>query len=233
MRTNVTTSTSPTAGGLHAWLLAGQDAAPGLAHGRGLAFATLACWLIAEGLGAYMLGRWVAGGGPRQQRGQPDRVSVPVVFGHAGLAFTGFTCWVSFLVTGAAALAWVAIGFVALAIGLGISTVTVWTPYPARRAGAGDDPGGHGSGPPAVGPGHGPGDAMLAGALTSERLALVLSDEALTSGLVDDLLARMLAEPQPQPHRPNWNLAPLIPAVHGVFAIATFLLATLAAIAAR
>ena len=61
----------------------------------------------------------------------------------------------------------------------------------------------------------------------------MLADEALTSRLVDDLLARMLAEPSPAPHRPRWNLAPLIPAAHGVFAIATFLLATLAAIAAR
>jgi hypothetical protein len=233
MRSYLTAGADPTAGGLHAWLLAGKGAAPGLAHGRGLAFATLACWLIAEGLGAYMLGRWVAGGGPRQQRGQPDRVSLPVVLGHAGLAFTGFACWVSFLVTGSPVLAWVAIGFLALAIGLGISTVTVWTPYPARRAGAEDDPGGHGRGAPAVSSAQAHGDGMLTGRFTDERLALVLSDDVLTSRLVDDLLARMLAEPAPVRRRPAWNLAPLIPVAHGVAAIATFLLATLAAIAAR
>ncbi len=235
MYINVTTRVGPTAGGLHAWLVAGRGAAPGLAHGRGLAFATLACWLIAESLGAYMLGRWVASGGPRQPRGRPGRVSLPVVFGHAGLAFTGFAGWVSFLVTGTAAVAWVAIGFLALAIGLGISTVTVWTPYPARRAGAEDDSFGHGSGSgaPAAPPGPAHSDGMLAGSFTDERLALVLSDEALTSRLVDDLLARMLAEPPPVRRRSTWNLAPLVPAVHGVFAIATFLLATLAAIVAR
>ena len=197
MCSNVTVWADATAGGLHAWLLAGKGVAPGLAHGRGLAFVTLACWLIAEGLGAYMLGRWVVGGGPRQQRGQPGRVSLPVVLGHAGLAFTGFACWVSFLMTGSPALAWVAIGFLALAIGLGISTVTVWTPYPARRDGVGDGQADHGSGSgaPAVSPGHARSDGMLAGTFTNERLALVLSDEALTSRLVDDLLARMLAVP--------------------------------------
>jgi hypothetical protein len=232
MRSNVTTKADPTAGGLHAWLAAGKSVAPGLAHGRGLAFATVACWLIAEGLGAYMLGRWVASNGPRRERGRPDRVSLPVVFGHAGLAFTGFACWVSFLVTGSAALGWVAIGFLAPAIGLGISTVTVWTPYPAHPARADDGPGSHGSAP-AVPPGHAHSDSMLAGTFTNERLARVLSDEVLTSRLVDDLLARMLAEPPSVRRRPKWNLAPLIPAVHGLFAIATFLLATLAAIAAR
>ena len=236
MRSNVTAKADPTPAGLHAWVLAGKGVAPGVAHGRGLGFATLACWLAAEGLGAYMLGRWVASGGPRLQRGRPDRVSPAVIFGHAGLAFTGFVGWVSFLVTGSAALAWLAIGFLAPAIGLGISTVTVWTPYPAHRAGAGaDDPSRRDKGGdvPSVPPGQARAADMLAGAFTNERLARVLADEALTSRLVDDLLARMLAEPSPAPHRPRWNLAPLIPAAHGVFAIATFLLATLAAIAAR
>jgi hypothetical protein len=232
MRSNVTVRTGPVAGGLHGWLHAGKDVAPALAHGRSLGFAALACWLVAEGLGAYMLGRLAASGGPRR-RGRPRRVSPPLIFGHAGLAFTGFICWVSFLVTGLAALAWVGIGFLALAIGLGVSTVTVWTPYPARRAEASGVPDGHGGGrAPVVPPGHAHGDGMLAGAFTNERLARVLADEVLTSKLVDDLLARMLAPPPPARHRPEWNLAPLIPAVHGVFAIATFLFATLAAIAA-
>jgi hypothetical protein len=60
-----------------------------------------------------------------------------VIFGHAGLAFAGFAGWVSYLVTGSPALAWLAVGFLAPAVGLGIFTVTVWTPYPARRGAAG------------------------------------------------------------------------------------------------
>ena len=111
----------------------------------------------------------------------------------------------------------------------------MWTPYPARRAAAEADSGGHGSGggAPAAPSAHAPSDGMLTGTFTSERLALILSDEVLTSRLLDDLLARMLAEPAPVRRRPAWNLVPLVPVAHGVFAIATFLLATLAAIAAR
>src|SRR6266700_348747 len=126
-RSNVTYTGGPAACGLHAWLHAGGGAAPGLADGRVLALVTLAGWLIAEGLGAYMLSRWISRGGLRKRRGGPDGVPVPVVFGHAGLAVTGLAGWASFLVTGSAALAWVAIGFLAAAIVLGISTVTVWT----------------------------------------------------------------------------------------------------------
>jgi hypothetical protein len=55
----------------------------------------------------------------------------------------------------------------------------------------------------------------------------------LTSELVDDLVERMLAEPPPaKPASRGWRLAPVIPVLHGVLALATFLIAVLAAIAA-
>jgi hypothetical protein len=61
----------------------------------------------------------------------------------------------------------------------------------------------------------------------------VLANEALTSELVDDLVERMLAEPPPaKPASRGWRLAPVIPVLHGVLALATFLIAVLAAIAA-
>jgi hypothetical protein len=188
-------------------------AAPGRAHGRGLAFAALICWLAAESLGAWMLGRWIAGGGQRRGDARPGDVPRPVIFGHAGLAFTGLACWVGFTVTGSVVLAWLAVGVLAPAIGLGISTVTVWTPYPGLPADA-------------------PGRSVPGGTVTGEALARALADEALTSSLVDDLLARMLARPPPAARRPRPDLAPLIPAAHGVLAIATFLLAMLGAAAA-
>jgi hypothetical protein len=224
-------------------LHAGWGAAPGSGDGRALAFATLASWLLAEGLGAYMLSRWIAAGGTRQNRAKPDGVPLPVVFGHAGLAFTGLAAWASFLVTAVTALAWLAIGFLGLAIGLGISTVTLWAPYPARSAGAepgekpiSGGPGGHTAGreAPIVPQGHAPGDDAPGGIATDEMLARALSDEALTDRLIDDVLVKMFAAPRTPwvAPRPSWDLAPLVPAAHGVFAIATFLLATLAAVAA-
>jgi hypothetical protein len=262
MRINVAIKADPTGGSLHGCLLVAVGAAPGLADSRALGIATLVSWLITEGLGAYMLGTWIASGGPRQQRARPDGLPPLVIFGHAGLALTGFALWVSYLLTGWPALAWLAVGFLAPAVGLGISTVTLWTPYPARRGGAGASAlaGPRGEGPGGEGPGkEGPGkeganggpsdrdagrgaaasptahahrDDVPAGMLTDEMLARALGDEALTSRLVDDLLASMLAAGPPAASRPRWRLAPLIPAAHGLTAMATILLAVLAAIAA-
>jgi len=218
----------PTADSLHGCLHGcpwGMSAAASAPAGHSLGIATLISWLLAEILGAYMLRSWFASGGAGERRSRLDTarsrtdtsrldtISMPLVLGHAGLAFAGFTCWVSFLISAADPLAWLSVGFLAPAIGLGISTVTVWTPYPARR--------------PERLPSPGAGQS----ASTGETLDETLADEALTTKLVEDLLARMLAEPTPS-RRPRWQLAPLVPILHGVLAIATFLLATLAAIAA-
>src|SRR5579875_2145129 len=111
----------------------GTGAASGPPGAHGLALAALASWLITEGLGAYMLATWIASGGPGRHRARhPGEVPTPVIIGHAGLAFTGFGVWLGFAATGARPLPWLALAFLTPAIGLGISTVTVWTPYPAR-----------------------------------------------------------------------------------------------------
>jgi len=181
-----------------------------------LAVAALISWLLTEGLGAGMFRSWLASGarehgGPARQGGLPPAV----IFGHAGLALCGFVSWVSFLVTGSPVLAWLALGLLAPAIGLGISTVTVWTPFPARQ------PDVQRRSPPAV-------------LVTKEMLDQVLANEALTGKLVDDLLEQMLSGPAPaRPVSRRWQLAPVIPILHGVLAIATFLLVTLAAIAGQ
>jgi len=194
--------------------------------GRGLAVAALISWLAAEGLGASMFRSWLAGGG-RERRGQARQDSVPpaLIVGHAGLAFAGFVSWVSFLVTWTPALAWLAIGFLAPAIGLGISTVTVWTPFPARPSS-----GRQSSAPLRRDRERGSTPAIL---VTNDMLDQVLANEALTGELVDDLVDRMLSRPAPPPPvSRSWQLAPVIPILHGILAIATFLLAMLAAIAA-
>src|SRR5260221_13626792 len=61
----------------------------------------------------------------------------------------------------------------------------------------------------------------------------VLENEAMTGKLVDDLVERMLTgTASPPPVSRSWQLAPVIPILHGILAIATFLLIMLAAIAA-
>ena len=212
------------------------------AGSRGLGTAALISWLLAESLGAYMLRSWLradaarpraAGAGEAGEAGAADAVprqqtaSLALILGHAGLALGGLVSWVSFVLSGLPVLAWLAVGLLAPAIGLGISTVTIWTPYPARPPESGQHPR-HGdrsalAGPPAI-------------LVTNEMLDWVLANEALTSELVDDLVERMLAEP-PSASRASragrgWGLASVIPVLHGGLALTTFLLAVLAAIAA-
>src|SRR5216683_1270046 len=217
-----------TGGCLHSCLVAAGDHASGRLAGRGLAVAALISWLLAEGLGAGMFRSWLASGGVPERREQARQGGVPpaLIIGHAGLALAGFVSWVAFLVTGTAVLAWLAIGFLAPAIGLGISTVTVWTPFPARQPSSGQQS----PALPRLDGGRGNTPAIL---VTNEMLDQVLANDALTDKLVDDLVERMLTGPAPQPPvSRRWQLAPVIPILHGILAIATFLLATLAAIAA-
>jgi len=179
---------------------------------RALGFAALVTWLLDAGSGAYMLGTWIARGGLRRQRATGDGLAPAVVFGHFGLASTGLLVWISYLATRLTFLAWLAVGVLMLVIGLGVSTVTLWTPFPARRA---DDP-------------DAPADPR-AGALTDDMLARALTDEVLLRQLVEDVVARVPADPsQPEP-KPRRLVTTLIPAGHGIAAIATMLLAVLTA----
>jgi hypothetical protein len=183
---------------------------------RTLALAALITWLLAESLGLVMLRTWFASGAAGRRKATPDGMSMPVLLSHAGLAFTGFVCWIAFLLSASAIPAFLAICFLAPAIGLGISTVSVWTPYPVRRPGP--------PGPPE------PDDDRMTGVIPDRTLARSLDDEALARQVVDELLAYNLEHGG----RPGITLNPrtLIPLIHGVLAIFTFFLAMLAAIAA-
>ena len=188
---------------------------PGVPQGHSFAVAALVSWLATEAFGGYMLSSWIGSGGNRVARDEPGTVPRSVIFGHAGLAFTGLVWWISFVLTGDAPLAWLSIGFLAPAIGLGISTLTLWTPYPARR--------------PEAEPAQQQYDGML-GITSDELLVAALEDDALTTKLVDDLVASVLDRPDPTPRGPKWQLSPLIPVAHGVLAMSTVLLAVLAAV---
>lgn len=200
--------TSVLAGGLPA----------GPPQGHSFAVAALVAWLATEVFGGYMLSSWIGSGGNRAGRDAPATVPRSVIFGHAGLAFTGLVLWISFVMTGDVALAWLSIGFLAPAIGLGISTLTLWTPYPARR--------------PEAEPAWPQYDGML-GITSNELLVAALKDDTLTTKLVDELVASVLDQPEPAPRRSKWQLSPLVPAAHGVLAISTVLLTVLAAVSTR
>jgi hypothetical protein len=198
-----------------------------------LAAGALVCWLLAESLGALMLTRWVSSGAARLRKTRPDGMSLPVLASHAGLNLTGMLCWVAFLLSKAPIAAWLALAFMIPAIGLGISTVSIWTPYPVRRAQL-EAPPSPGAGPERPAP-MGPGGQVdwRHAAIPDEVLARAMEDEAFASKLAEDLLIRNLAyEARTTERTVRLDVRAAIPLAHGVLAIATFLLATLAAISA-
>ena len=207
----------------------GAAAAPG----RTLAFVTLVTWVFDAVSGGYMLRTWIARGGLRRQRAS-DRLAPRVVFAHFGMASTGLLVWIGYLATRWIVLAWLAVGLLTLVIGLGISTVTVWTPFPAHRA---DTEGAAGSGPdagdPDAGAPGGPAADTLTGAVTDEMLNRALTDDVLLSRLVEDVVAGVRAEPSWPRRKQRAHLATLIPASHGLAALTTMILAVLTAAGSR
>jgi hypothetical protein len=167
--------------------------------------ATLIGWLVTASLGAFMLRTWLARGGLRRERAKAGGLPPQLVFGHATAALTGLLVWAAFLASGARPLAWAAVGLLMVAVGLGLCTVTLWTPYPARKPGERRQP--------------------------AERDAPAPADHPEFE-VTDEMIARFLADPVPPPrYRPiRPDPAVLVPIAHGFAAIATFTLAVMSAI---
>ena len=181
-----------------------------------MGLAALIAWLLTASIGGYMLRTWVARGGLRRQRATGVGVPPGVVFGHASAALTGLTVWISYLVTGWRPLAWLGVTLVCTAICLGICTVTLWTPYPVRP-----DPG-------VVPEDEAAQEAEVRAARAREAsLAAAGPQDAFT--VTDEMIADLLAGPPPPLPRRR-HLLPLIPLVHGLGALTTFLLTVTAAL---
>jgi hypothetical protein len=185
------------------WPAAGPSAQ---AHSRALSIATLIAWIFTVSLGAYMARAWIGGGGLRRRRAGADDLPPAVLVGHASLAVTGLLLWAGYLASGLAALAWAATGVMAAAIGLGVSTVTLWTPYPVRHP-AGRD-----------------GLDQRAG-----RDGLDDPDGPAFE-ITDEMLNALMTSSGPGARRPRRRPQALIPLFHGIGAITTFLLAVLTAV---
>src|SRR5579863_5351758 len=193
--------------------------------------ATLVSWLITASLGAFMLRTWLSRGGLRRERAKQGGLPPQLIFGHATAAVGGLLIWAAFLASGTRPLAWAAVGLLMAAIGLGLCTVTLWTPYPARKPGQPRSPR--------------PGDphARLDQAADQEEgitgqwrpaVAGVARepDDLVAVEVTDEMIARLLAEParatRPRPVR--LDPAVLVPVAHGFLAIGTFILAVTSAI---
>jgi hypothetical protein len=182
--------------------------------------ATLISWLVTASLGAFMLRTWLARGGLRTERAKAGGLPPPLIFGHAAAALTGLVVWAAFVASDARPLAWAAVVLLMVAVGLGLCTVTLWTPYPARKPGEEREP--------AMGDAPIPADGREAGDQEADREEPGRPEFEVT----DAMIARLLADPAPiSTHRPiRPNPAVLVPVAHGFAAIATFTLAVMSAI---
>ena len=193
--------------------------------------ATLVSWLITASLGAFMLHTWLARGGLRRESAKPGGLPPQLIFGHATAAVGGLLIWAAFLVSGVRPLAWAAVGLLMVAIGLGLCTVTLWTPYPARKPGRPTSlhPGGPDLSPDQAAEQRegipGQGRPAMAGAAHEP-------DDLLAVEVTDEMIARLLAEPAtaPRPRPIPLDAAVLVPVAHGFAAIGTFVLAVMSAI---
>jgi manganese efflux pump family protein len=185
-----------------------------------MSLAALIAWLVAAGSGAYVLGSWIARGGTLQRRARGTGTGSPpaLLFGHFGLALSGLVIWVAYLVTGWAALAWVAVAVLLPVAGLGMATLTVG--LPARRA---TTPQGHagdvgfGGGDTATGDAAASGNHLAdVGTSGSTRTATIGAGSTATGGTgVVSVQVR---------------LSPLVVAAHGALAVTTMILVLLAAL---
>ena len=205
------------------------------AHSGALGLATLLTWIFTASIGAYMLRSLARHGALRRQRSVRDGLSPRVLYGHFSLALSGLVVWAAFLATGWGPLTWVAVALLTPAIGLGICTVTLWTPYPrppgesAQAAGTGQAPDGSHAGACSRRPPTTP----CAGRLTDATLARALTDEALAARLIDEVIASLPEGTPRRPRKPRVYPAAVIPFGHGLAALATFTLAVVTAVGTR
>jgi manganese efflux pump family protein len=185
-------------------------------------YATLISWLVTASLGAFMLRTWLARGGPRRERARAGGLPPQLIFGHGGLALTGLLVWSAFVATGAKAVAWTAVGLLMVVVGLGLSMVTIWTPYPGRKPGERRAPSPWGE-PAVVVP-----DTPAAAADPPDPVS---TPDPLDSVITDEMIAQLLEDRyHAGGHRPiRPNLEVLIPIAHGFAAIGTFVLAVMTA----
>ena len=170
--------------------------------GTPLRLAALAAWVATMLAGSWLLAGWLVHGGLRRRE---SRGGVPraVIVGHFTLALAGLGVWIAFVVTGVAAVAWVAVGVILSIAGLGMATLAGGLPG-AADADEPDSPG-------------------PAAARTTVREAPAREGPALEAPALE-------APALEVPARVGKPVALIV--VHGALASATILLVVLAAIGA-
>jgi hypothetical protein len=97
-----------------------------------MGIASLIAWILTAGGGAFMLAKWVGGGGHRDR----TRTHLPpaVVFGHFALAALGLVLWIVYVFTDQHTVGWVALALLIPVAALGLVMVSRWLPVHRGRA---------------------------------------------------------------------------------------------------
>ena len=91
----------------------------------------LLAWLATAASGALVLVRWLLAGGSPLRR-TTNAAPPVVILGHVGAGALGLVLWVSFMLSGAVALAWTALAILAPVSGLGMTVLLLGLPGPVR-----------------------------------------------------------------------------------------------------
>lgn len=99
-----------------------------------LSLAALAAWIATAAAGSYLLAGWLAHGGLRRVRTRVTGMPPVTIISHFVLAVAGLAVWIAFVATGVSVLAWIAVGLILPAAGLGMATLVAAPPEPAANA---------------------------------------------------------------------------------------------------
>jgi hypothetical protein len=110
-----------------------------------MGFATVITWFATVLMGLFMLAVWLIENDVTSHGVARSRLPVPIIFTHLGLAATGLSVWVAFLIFNRKSLAWTAVGILVAIALLGLTMFLRWIPVyrgPARTASLPQAPGG-------------------------------------------------------------------------------------------
>ncbi|WP_326547876.1 hypothetical protein QGN32_06920 [Mycolicibacterium sp. ND9-15] len=99
-----------------------------------MAIASLILWVLTAGGGAFLLAKWVSGGGHRGTT--TSQLPPGVVFGHFALAAAGLVLWVIYVITDNHPIGWIGVALLAPAAILGFIMLARWLPTRRDNAAA-------------------------------------------------------------------------------------------------
>ncbi|MCV7281923.1 hypothetical protein H7J88_20045 [Mycolicibacterium flavescens] len=98
-----------------------------------MAIASLILWILTAGGGAFMLAKWVSGGGHRGST--TSQLPPPVVFGHFVLAAVGLVLWIVYVVTDNHPVGWIGLALLVPVAILGFIMLARWLAGRRERTG--------------------------------------------------------------------------------------------------